>query len=216
MIYPMKLLKKGLIFTLLLLSITWVDAQNISTYFINMPSNLLPGVSVETRKDLIDFSANGKVATMPSAFGGKIGIKTLSDDYLVLRTSDKGEMQLKKLHLEDTRFVLVVIRTVSAPLRDSRISVYTTDWKPFNELLFPILHQKDFIDVGKANALGLVDVQSQFEPRLFVAWSYLPNSNVLVAKSSLKDDLSLDKDSTLKLVVKDSIRLQLEGLNYKF
>lgn len=216
MIYPMKQLKKGLIFTWLLLSIIGVSAQPISTYFVQMPSHFLPGVSVETRKDLIDFFSNGKVALMPSAFGGKIGIKALSEDCIVLRTSDKGEMQLKKLHLKDTLYVLVLIRTVSAPLLDSRTSVYTTDWKPFNDLKFPILHHKDFIDFAKSNALGLVDFQSQFEPRLFVSLSFMPSSSVLVAKSSLKDDLSLEKDPALKLVVKDSILLQLEGLNYKF
>ena len=63
-------------------------AQPVAHYFTQMPAELLPGITIDTRKDLIDFYKNGKLSVMPAPFGGKIQLINLQDDYLFLQTSE--------------------------------------------------------------------------------------------------------------------------------
>ncbi|MCX6308974.1 MAG: DUF3256 family protein, partial [Bacteroidia bacterium] len=66
---------------LLFLSLTALTAvaQPVAHYFTQMPAELIPGITIDTRKDLIDFSKNGKISVMPAAFGGKVQLKTLEE-----------------------------------------------------------------------------------------------------------------------------------------
>lgn len=180
-------------------------AQPVAHYFTQMPAELIPGITIDTRKDLIDFCKNGKLSVMPAAFGGKVQLKTLEEDYLLLQTSERSEVQIKILRPNDSLRVLAVVRTVSGPLKDSRVKFYDTSWKPLNDWSMPAFNLKDFVDADKAKELGLTDRINELGPRLFVAITFKPVENEFVAVSSLKEDLEKAQKETLGALVRDSV-----------
>ena len=186
--------------------LTWTgSAQTVATYFTQMPAELIPGVTVDTRKDLIDFYKNGKLSVMPAAFGGKVQLKTLETDYLLLQTSDAANLQIKVLSLNDSSRILVLVHTVAGPLKDSRVKFYDTSWKPLKNISLPSFSVTDFIDSKKASSLGLSDRLNEIGPRLFVAIVFRPGENVFVATSSLKADLEKAQSETLGALIRDSV-----------
>ena len=201
-------MKKHLLFLFLfylLSEMSGVKAQTISYYFIKMPVNLIPSVSIDTRRDLVDFYNNGKSAVMPSAFGTEVVLKDMSENYLLLQTSENAEMQLKLLQVNDTLQVLALIHTVAAPLKDSRISFYSTTWQPLSKLEMPQLSFLDFLDVDKGRALGLGNRFNEVCLRNFVSYQFSKNTPILVTHSSIKEDLRPDILKDFEPVIKDSI-----------
>ena len=180
-------------------------AQPVAHYFTQMPAELVPGITIDTRKDLIDFYKNGKISVMPAAFGGKVQLMTLEEDYLLLKTSERSEVQIKILRPNDTLRVLAVVRTVAGPLKDSRVKFYDTSWKPSKGWNMPAFTINDFLDVTKAKELGLTDRIHEIGPRLFVAIAFKTGENAFVATSSLKEDLEKGKRETLGVLVRDSV-----------
>jgi len=201
-------MKKHLRFLLifcLLFGMSGVKAQTISYYFIKMPVHLIPTVSIDTRRDLVDFYNNGKSAVMPSGFGTEVVLKEMSEDYLLFQTSANAEMQLKLLQVNDTLRVLALIHTVAAPLKDSRISFYSTTWQPIFKLESPQLSFLDFLDVEKGKALGLENRFNEVCLRNFVSYQFSKNTPVMVAYSSIRKDIRPDILKDFETVIKDSI-----------
>jgi len=180
-------------------------AQPVAHYFTQMPAELIPGITIDTRKDLIDFSKNGKISVMPAAFGGKVQLKTLEEDYLLLQTSERSEIQIKMLRPNDSLRVLAVVRTVAGPLKDSRVKFYNTSWKPLKDWSMPVFTVTDFVDATKVKKLGLTDRVNEIGPRLLVAVTFKPGENAFVAVSSLKEDLDKVQRETLGPLVRDSV-----------
>lgn len=200
---------KQLLVALSLLAVT-VSAQPVAHYFTQMPAELIPGISIDTRKDLIDFVKNGKLSVMPAAFGGKVQLKRLETDYLLLQTSESAEMQIKILNPSDSLRILAVVRTVAGPLRDSRANFYDMTWKPLKNWSLPAFSVADFIDVDKAKQLGLTDRLSEIGPRLFVAVTFRSDEDAFVAVSSLKADMEKAQSETLGALVRDSVVYRLK------
>jgi len=194
-----------LLFLGLLSGFSGVKAQSIAHYFTQMPANLIPAVSVDTRKDLVDFFKNSKSAVMPSLLGGQVILKELSDDYLMLETSENADLQLKMLQVNDTLRVIALIHSVAAPLKDSRINFYTTLWQPFNGIALPPITFMDFMDVEKGKALGLADRFNQVCMRNFVFYKFKPNIPEVVVHSSIRADLRPELLNDFGPIIKDSI-----------
>jgi len=185
--------------------ISEVSAQSVAHYFIQMPASLTPTVTTETKKDLVDFYNNGKSAAMPSTLGGEVVIKELSDDYMLFQTSDKADMQLKLLRVNDTLRILAVVHTVAAPLKDSRISFYSLLWKPVTGIDFPQFTFLDFLDMEKGKALGLADRFREVSLRNFVSYKFKQNSPRMVVRSSVREDIRPEILKDFEPVMKDSL-----------
>ncbi|MDD3907500.1 MAG: DUF3256 family protein [Bacteroidales bacterium] len=201
-------MKKHLRFLLifcLLFGMSGMKAQTISYYFIKMPVNLIPTVSVDTRRDLVDFYDNGKSAVMPSAFGSEVVLKEMSEDYLLLQTSANADLQLKLLQVNDSLRVIALVQTVVAPLKDSRISFYSTTWQPISKLELPQLSFLDFLDVEKGKALGLENRFNEVGLRNFVSYQFSKNKPVVVAHSSIREDIRPEVLKEFEPIIKDSI-----------
>lgn len=185
-------------------------AQSVEHYFFQMPANLLPAVPIDTRKDLVDFYNNGKAAAMHSATGGDIELKELSKDYLLLQTSQSGDIQLKLLQVNDTLRVLALVRTVAAPMKDSRMAFYTTTWEPLKDIIPPEMTYLDFLDKEKGKALGVADRFNEVCMRIFISYEFNRNSSLLVARSSLKEDIRPEVKKDFEPVIRDSVVLELK------
>jgi hypothetical protein len=182
-----------------------IKAQSIARYFFQMPTNLFPTASLDSRKDLVDFYKNGKTAVMPSVIGGKVVLKELSDDYLLLQTSESGDLQMKLLQYNDTSRIIALVHTVAAPLKDSRITFYSTSWQPIKDIIAPTVSYMDFLDKEKGQALGLADRFNEICLRIFISYKFNQNSYLLVAHSSLKDDIRSEIKKDFEPVIRDSL-----------
>ncbi|MDD4921304.1 MAG: DUF3256 family protein [Bacteroidales bacterium] len=182
-----------------------MKAQSVAHYFVQIPAELMPTVSVDTRKDLVDFYNNGKSAAMPSAFGKEVVLKELSSDYLLFQTSEKSNIQLKILQVSDTVRIIALVHTVAAPLKDSRIRFYTTTWKPYNKVVFPKFTYLDFLDTEKGKTLGLTDRFNEVCLRNFVSYKFKKNLPQMVVHSSIREDIRPEKLKDFGPVIKDSL-----------
>jgi hypothetical protein len=199
----------------LLSGITTVEAQPISQYFAKMPDELLPNISVNTRKDLVDFYQNGMAAVMPSAFGGKVTLTELSEDYLLLKTSENADLQLKMLPLGDTTRIIVLIQTVAAPLRVSQARFFSTTWKPLTDFAFPSLTYLDFLDVEKGKVLGLADRFREISIRNFVAYTFEKSGFNMLAHTSIRQDIRPEILNDFAPILRDSLTFVWENGSFK-
>jgi hypothetical protein len=107
------------------------NAQNISSVFGNMPKEINLLADSIQRQDLLDLYKNNVSANIKDKLTGKITLNTLNEDFMELN-SGNSSMQIALLRLVNDSKVVLMIQTVCAPVCDSRLSFYTTDWKPLD------------------------------------------------------------------------------------
>lgn len=122
------------------------EGQNIGEMFKSMPAALLPGVSEGNKTMLLVDSGE---TVVPYALGE---IKKLrqSSNFLEIKTSGIGIIQLKLLPVEKDSAIVCVIKTVCANACDSHITFYTTKWEEIgNKTFLPEVSQEIFFDSSK-------------------------------------------------------------------
>ncbi len=139
-----------------------VLSQSASDMLIMMPDDLIPQLTVNNRKDMVDFAKLGRADNVQNRFGGNSRITSLSENFLEVAMSEQSSMQLKILPYRDT-IIVGVIHTVCAPVRDSRIAFYTTDWEDIQTAeLWQIPDAEDFAATKKTkdfrDAISLLDL----------------------------------------------------------
>ena len=175
-------MKKLVLFFLGLSSIC-CNAQDISSVFGNMPKNLILLVDSIQRQDLMDLYKSNLSINVTDKLNGKITINTFTEDFLELH-SGNFSMQIALLKLVNDSKMICLIQTVCAPVCDSRLNFYTTDWKPLNisDLILPVDISwfikddtdktcEDFINAYKSLDMDLM--QYSFDPeKLELTQSY--------------------------------------------
>jgi len=111
-----------------------VKAQNIAGSFISIPDSMLPHLEKEWRQDLTELYTAGKEARLQNMIGGVSVLEKLTDDYLLLRTTERSTMEMKRLPLVNNTHVICLIRTMEGPVEDSQVLFYTTDWEPLEAM----------------------------------------------------------------------------------
>lgn len=141
-------MKKLLVYIFLLLSVT-AYSQSIGNIFKRMPADMLPGFTDANKTMLL--VDTGKTV-VPYALG-EIVKDFQTDDYLKLKTSDVGTIQLKLLPITADSSIVCVIRTVCASACDSHITFFTTEWEDLksNDFL-PVISKEIFFDSSQKNS----------------------------------------------------------------
>lgn len=125
-------MKRILLIIALVASVCTVKAQDITPLFTAMPDSFMPQLETAWRKDLVDLFKSGKPAKLENSMSGHSTLKALTGDYVQLQVTAASEVQLKLLPLVNNTYIICMINTVSGPVKDSRISFYTTEWKPLD------------------------------------------------------------------------------------
>jgi hypothetical protein len=107
-----------------------VRAQDMAAFFIGMPDEYIPQLEDAWRKDLVDLYRASKPATLENTMNGRSTLLKLTQDYMLLQTTERSTVEMKFLPLINRTYIVCVVTTVSAPVADSRVTFYTTDWKP--------------------------------------------------------------------------------------
>ena len=138
--------------------------RDAASVFIDMPRDMAIMLTDENRKDMITLFTNKKEAKVSNLSGGESELIALAHTYLKLRLTEQNTFELKLL-FSNRGPVICVVQTACAPVCDSRINLYTADWKPITdvELLPQLLAAKFRNNRGmgseaRENALSNMDV----------------------------------------------------------
>ncbi|MGL5979327.1 MAG: DUF3256 family protein [Phocaeicola sp.] len=116
-------------FTLLFIaSFCSLQAQDMKQLFINLPDSVAPLLTKINREDCVDFLDSQMKAEVKNRFGSPSELKQLTADYLLMQTTEYSTLQLKLFPLNDSVNIIGAIYTACAPVCDSQLRFYSTDW----------------------------------------------------------------------------------------
>ena len=95
--------------------------------FAQLPDSVLPLTTRNNRLDCIDFIENGMEARVKNLFGDQVVLDSLTEDFMVLRTSEASCVEMK-LFAEGTDTLICVNRIYMGPVADSEVKVFDTSW----------------------------------------------------------------------------------------
>ena len=157
-------------------------AQTMTTVFGTMPKNMTLLVDSTLRQDLIDLSREEMPKSIKDKLGGKVTLIRFDENFMKLEFGNSS-LQIALLDLVNDSKIVCMIQTVCAPVCDSRLSFYTSDWKPLETSDFIQLaamscfiddtdnNDADFINAAKALDMDLM--QYDFDPeKLTLAQTY--------------------------------------------
>lgn len=198
------------------LSFTLAAQSDITSAFIAMPDSLLVTLNAELRASLMELP-DSSTLTVQNIAGDPVERLSLSDDYLSIRTSEAGTLEIKLLPLVNNTNIIGVITTVCGRACDSSIDFYTTTWQPLSkESLFPQKEKEWFL--SKSADPNLQEVKNAFAPLDMtpIKLSFSPNNTDIKAKYEIKKYLSKDDYKKLEpYLAKDSHILYWDKQSYK-
>jgi hypothetical protein len=179
--------------------------QDIATFFANMPNQYLPQVEEAWRKDLVSLYQSGKPAELENTMSGRSTLQKMTSDYLLLQITDRSTLEIKLLPLINHTFIACVITTVFAPVPDSRVAFFTTDWQPLQAAaLWEPADTDSFIkeDIDRnapdyQNARSYVDVD-------FIHYQLDPDQLLMKAEYTTPAYLSLEERKQLNPFLKET------------
>jgi len=170
-----------------------IKAQDISSVIFSMPDELTLKIPDDQKEILSALPEDTATVTVSNILGGDVERIAMSKDYVVIKTSDIGMLQIKLLPLINNSYIVGVIRTVCDMACDSRIDFYTTDWKHLSTAeLFPEKDKEWFLNTGAdresfqiKNAYAALDMTP-------VKYVFSPDNQTVTAMYDIKKYLSAD------------------------
>lgn len=107
-----------------------MNAQDMAGVFTAMPDQYIPQLEHAWRKDLVDLYNSEKEARLKNTMNGFSILQKLTNDYLLLQTTERSTVEMKLLPLVNNTYVVCMISTVNGPAPDSRVEFFTTNWEP--------------------------------------------------------------------------------------
>lgn len=97
--------------------------------WLSMPDSLCTYLNQNLRAELVDFVDMGVKAEVKNQMNSQSVMDTLTADFTCVRLSESLDIQLKLLPAE-TDTLICMVRTFSAPARESFVSFYDMSWHP--------------------------------------------------------------------------------------
>lgn len=122
-------MKKILLFSAFLFVVVSSVAQvRMRDVFAQLPDSILPLMTRNNRLDCIDFIENGMEARVKNKFNDQVVLEALTEDFLLIRTSESSNVEMKLMPLgSDT--LICVNRIYFGPTEDSDVRLYDINWR---------------------------------------------------------------------------------------
>jgi hypothetical protein len=122
-------MKKILLFSAFLFAAVSSVAQvRMRDVFAQLPDSILPLMTRNNRLDCIDFIENGMEARVKNKFNDQVVLEALTEDFLLIRTSESSNVEMKLMPLgSDT--LICVNRIYFGPTEDSDVRLYDINWR---------------------------------------------------------------------------------------
>lgn len=123
-------MRRWIVMGLMVAFVGSLNAQDMASVFTEMPDQYIPQLEHAWRKDLVDLYNSGKEARLKNTMNGVSILRSLTNDYLFLETTERSTVELKLLPLVNNTYIVCMVSTVNGPVPDSRIEFFTTEWMP--------------------------------------------------------------------------------------
>ena len=195
-------MKANGLFLFLFFCILNTSAQKMSDVFVQMPDSLLQLLNKEKKIELIGYFENEKETKIENKLYRTSELKALTSDYLFLQTTTQSFIEIKLLPVNEYYRIICLINTYCASGCDSKISFYTTDWKPLKNNYFPIISPTIFFRDDEAGECRKLGKELDIFP---VKFSFNQDSLQIKAILSIKDYLNKAEYEKIALCIQDSI-----------
>jgi len=173
--------------------------------FIRMPDEFVTQLENAWRKDLLDLYKSDKTATLDNTMQGKSTLLKLTDKYLLLQSTERTTIELRLLPLINNTHVMCMITTVYAPVADSHVRFYTTDWQqlPTADLFTAATIERFLRTDADTVSVAYIDAKTSLDMCL-VKYSLSPDSNDLTAEFTTPQYLDADAAKKVKVIINDT------------
>lgn len=202
-----------LILLLCLIGSVTLSAQPVVNEFIRIGDKLLPSLTVEQRKDLVDFFLADKKANTKSLLGDAVQITQMTDSTLTVQLSESGRMQIVMLPTDST-YIDLLIFSSEGKMPQSRLSFYNRKGETIEKnKLFPTLTIRDFVqsDTSKETVDQILKEVGVY----FIELSFDPETRLLGASLSIEPNQEEGTPHpSLALIRKNPLTFRWDGVRF--
>lgn len=200
---------------LLLCSAFSINARSIMDFFISEQGELMSLLPKNTRMDMIDYYNAGRVIEAKNNLGEGSRFNKITDNYISLRLTKSCTIEMMLIPISKKDSVIIAIKTLDLPAKDSRITFYDTDWKPVApKRYFKPVTMKDFITIPKGDKTKKETVLEAIDFPI-ISYSINPESHTIVARHGLEQYMSKEDFKKVKPYLLDSIPYIKKGNTFK-
>ena len=171
------MMRKSLIFIILLTGCLGVSAQSLRAVWIEMPDSIIPYLSRNQRTELVDYVDMKAEPAVRDALGDTVRIERMTDSYLSVRLSGSSRLEIRLLD----KSTLALVRTWEAPAAESSLHLFSQLWQEKKAVVVcqetvsrpDTMGEEEFAEL-KSLAVPRMRVfhLSADRPSLSVSWSY--------------------------------------------
>lgn len=197
--------KNVLLLLMLLTFATNMSAKSLNELWVSMPDSLMPMVNKSQRIEFLDLKNLGVKAEVDNLLGESCQLDSVTSDYLKLTTSPSSLYEMRLLPQTSGDSLLCIVRTFSAPEKESELKFYDQEWKELEgtSLLPSNLSDVSLYMQAKPDTMSLeryYELQAMIEPQMFhLTWS--EDGNELVSQLSLPLLGKEEKEQMLALLM---------------
>lgn len=118
-------------------------AESIDSVFAAVPRAELPLLKLNARLDMLDLYNSGMAAMGENILGGSSEMVYKGKNLVRVKLTAASNWEMMRVQ-RGTEWAYVCIHTLSAPLTESRLTLYSENWQSIDEEIMPVLTLKDF------------------------------------------------------------------------
>lgn len=142
-----------LLFFALILSLD-ISSKSMAELWQSMPDSVIPYIDRTQRQEMTEFISMGVEGKVRHSLQGESKMDTISSDYIHLTLSESMEMEMKRLPFQDGDSILCVVKTWSAPCRESEMYFYTQDWQEV-EIPNPLVRYRGEVRLSRPDTMSV-------------------------------------------------------------
>ena len=116
--------------------LTNASAVSMKDLWFSLPDSMIPYLDAKKRTECIDMYRLKLKAK--NALGGETAIDTITGNYLSATLSNNSILQMRRILSSNADSLVCVVRTFWGPVKDSKVTVFTTKWKEVCNVQFKI------------------------------------------------------------------------------
>lgn len=180
--------------------------------FKNAPSTIIPLLSTDTRLDMIDYFTSNMSTPSKNQWGGKSVIDAMTPESMHIVLTPASELQIIALPA-GADSLIAVISTVSTPAPDSKMTVYSSDWRQnLTAKTFTAPDIKDWLtDEGRRNS----DMVEMHLPFMLVSYVYEPASKMLTLTNNSQSFLAQEVYEMLQPYLRETLTYHWNGKKFE-
>lgn len=198
-------MKRIVLLCLLVMSVLPLKAQDMAAVFIAMPDEYVPQLEDAWRKDLVDLYRSSGKAQLKNNMNGYSSLEKLTDNYLLLQSTERTTIEMKLLPLVNNTFVICQVVTVKGPVADSCVSFFSPDWKPLEttDMLTPVAADWFIREDADKQSVSYLESTSRLDMDLF-RFQLSPDDYTLTQVYTTPEYLDKETQKKLKPFLKDA------------